>query len=70
MKHLRSRWPFMSWTSDPIEDNGELYKPVPSLRGINRLDEMRRRYEEVLRALKAFDEEFENSVRLSRERAR
>jgi hypothetical protein len=46
-------------------EHSALYKPVPSLRGINRLDEMRQRYEEVLRALKAFDREFENSVRLS-----
>jgi len=44
-----------------------MYKPSPALKGVTRLSEMQQRYRDVLRALKAFEEEFEASVRRSRE---
>jgi hypothetical protein len=50
-------------------EHSAMYKPTPKLKGVTRLDEMQQRYREVLRALKAFEQEFETSVRLSRENA-
>ncbi len=40
-------------------EHSALYKPTPSLRGIERSLEMQQRTKEVLRALRAFEEEFE-----------
>lgn len=51
-------------------EHSAMYKPTPKLRGVTRLDEMQQRYREVLKALKAFEQEFEISVRLSRENTR
>jgi ppGpp synthetase/RelA/SpoT-type nucleotidyltranferase len=51
-------------------EHSAMYKPTPKLRGVTRLDEMQQRYKEVLKALKAFEQEFEASVRISRENLR
>ncbi len=47
-----------------------MYKPAPTRKGVTRSLEMHQRYKEVLKALKAFEHEFEASVRLSRENTR
>jgi ppGpp synthetase/RelA/SpoT-type nucleotidyltranferase len=49
-------------------EHSAMYKPAPALRGVARLPEMQRRYEEVLTALNGFEQEFETSVRRSREK--
>ena len=50
-------------------EHSAMYKPAPTLKGVTRSLEMQQRYKEVLKALKAFEQEFEASVRLSRENA-
>ena len=44
-------------------EHSAMYKPASSLKGVTRSPEMQQRYREVLNALKAFEEEFEASVR-------
>ena len=44
-------------------EHAAIYKPSPSLKGVTRSVEMQRRTDEVLAALRAFEEEFENQVR-------
>jgi len=51
-------------------EHSAMYKPASSLKGVTRSIGMNQRYKEVLKALKAFEHEFEASVRLSRENTR
>jgi ppGpp synthetase/RelA/SpoT-type nucleotidyltranferase len=51
-------------------EHSAMYKPAPTLKGVTRSLEMQQRYKEVLKALKAFEQEFEASVRLSQEKTR
>ncbi len=44
-------------------EHSAMYKSASSLKGVTRSPEMQQRYKEVLNALKAFEEEFEASVR-------
>jgi hypothetical protein len=44
-------------------EHAAIYKPSPSLKGIARAPQMRRRTTEVLDALRTFEDEFENLVR-------
>ncbi len=51
-------------------EHSAMYKPASSLKGVTRSIGMNQRYKEVLNVLKAFEEEFEASVRQSRENLR
>ena len=44
-------------------EHAAIYKPSPRLKGVSRSLEMKRRTNEVLKALQAFEEEFERQVR-------
>jgi ppGpp synthetase/RelA/SpoT-type nucleotidyltranferase len=44
-------------------EHASIYKPTPRLRGVARSLEMRKCIREVLTALRAFEEEFENQIR-------
>jgi ppGpp synthetase/RelA/SpoT-type nucleotidyltranferase len=46
-------------------EHSAMYKPSPDLKGVARSLAMQERYKDVLGALKAFEEEFEASVRIS-----
>lgn len=50
-------------------EHSAMYKPAPTLKGVTRSLEMQHRYKEVLSVLNAFEQEFETSVRRSREGA-
>jgi hypothetical protein len=43
-------------------EHSTIYKPSPQLKGVSQSLEMRQRNSEVLKALKAFEEEFERLV--------
>ena len=44
-------------------EHSAMYKPSPDLKGVARSLAMQERYKDVLKALKAFEEEFEASLR-------
>jgi len=51
-------------------EHAAIYKPTPRLRGVGRSLEMQQRNRDVLSALRAFEEEFENQIRDSLNRSK